>query len=201
MYKGTIVINPNLQMIPQRILLNLLLLLTAAQAMAQFGKNCELRQFKVNLLNPGLEYEMALGVNTTLDIKAGLQVALDPLLPDVYKEFGFFPAVAAQYRYYYNFEARQRNRRTIYGNSANYIAPAVAAFFPDTRTINDEVVKGAFGYAGVVTGIQRSYNSGFNFSFDAGAAYYLGNFEGAIYPVVNVGIGWIFSEKRWCVGR
>ena len=201
MYKGTIVINPNLQMIPQRILLNLLLLLTAAQAMAQFGKNCELRQFKVNHLNPGLEYEMALGVNTTLDIKAGLQVALDPLLPDVYKEFGVFPAVAVQYRYYYNFEARQRNRRTIYGNSANYIAPAVAAFFPDTRTINNEVVKGAFGYAGVVTGIQRSYHSGFNFSFDAGAAYYLGNFEGTIYPVVNVGIGWIFSEKRWCVGR
>ncbi|WP_143751857.1 hypothetical protein [Maribacter sp. 4U21] len=76
-------------MVPKRILLNLLLILSAAQAMAQFGKNCELRQFKVNLLNPGLEYEMALGVNTTLDIKAGLQVALDPLLPDVYKEFGF----------------------------------------------------------------------------------------------------------------
>ena len=186
---------------PFRILPLFALLFFAAQVTAQFGKNCELRQFKVNLINPGLEYEMALGVNTTLDIKAGLQVALDPLLPDVYEELAFFPAVAVQYRYYYNFEARQRNRRTIYGNSANYIAPAVAAFFPDTRTINNELVKGPFGYAGVVTGLQRSYDSGFNFSVDAGAAYYAGQFEGAIYPVVNLSIGWIFSEKRWCVGR
>lgn len=188
-------------MIPLRNLYLLLVLLVGSQAMAQFGKNCELRQFKVNLINPGLEYEMALGVNTTLDIKAGLQIALDPLLPELYEEFGFFPAVAVQYRYYYNFEARQRNRKAIYGNSANYIAPAVAAFFPDTRTINNEVVKGSFGYAGLVTGIQRSYDSGFNFSVDAGAAYYAGQFEGAIYPVVNLSIGWIFSEKRWCVGR
>lgn len=178
----------------------MLLFITGTVA-AQFGKNCELRQFKVNLINPGLEYEMALGVNTTLDVKVGLQAALDPLLPEIYEELGFFPAVAVQYRYYYNFEARQRNRRAIYGNSANYIAPAIAAFFPDTRTIDNEVIKGAFGYAGVVTGLQRSYDSGFNFSIDAGAAYYDGQFEGAIYPVVNLSIGWIFSEKRWCVGR
>lgn len=193
--------NPNLRMIPQRFLLLLALFLAAVPLMGQFGKNCELRQFKVNLLNPGLEYEMALGVNTTLDVKVGLQVALDPLLPDIYGELAFFPAVAAQYRYYYNFESRQRNRRTIYGNSANYIAPAAAIFFPDTRTINNEIVKGTFGYAGLVTGLQRSFDSGFNFSVDAGAAYYAGQFNGAIYPVVNLSIGWIFSEKRWCVGR
>ncbi len=170
-------------------------------ATAQFGKNCELRQFKVNLMNPGLEYEMALGTNTTLDIKAGLQVSLDPLVSEIYGEVGFFPALAGQYRYYYNFEKRQRNRRQIYGNSANYIAPAVAVFFPDTRTIANEVVTGAFGYAGLVTGLQRSYDSGFNFSVDVGAGYYLGQFEGAIYPVANLSIGWIFSEKRWCIGR
>lgn len=77
----------------------LLLWLSTSQLNAQFGKNCELRQVKVNLLNPGLEYEMALGTNTTFDIKAGLQFALDPLLPDVYKELAFLPAIAGQYRY------------------------------------------------------------------------------------------------------
>lgn len=194
-------INPNLQMILLRNLCVLLLCFYASSAMSQFGKNCEFRQFKINLINPGIEYEMALGTNTTLDIKGGLQIGIDPLLPDVYEEFGFFPAVAVQYRYYYNFEARQKNRRTIYGNSANYIAPAVAAFFPDIRTINNEIVEGTFGYAGLVTGIQRSYDSGFNFSVDAGAAYYAGQFTGAIYPVVNLSIGYIFSQKRWCMGR
>jgi len=180
----------------------LLLLLTFVfQVNAQFGKNCELRQVKINILNPGFEYEMALGTNTTFDIKAGLQIALDPLVSNVYEEPGFFPAIAGQYRYYYNFENRQRNRRQIYGNSANYIAPAVAVFFPDTRTIENEVVKGTFGYAGLVTGLQRSYDSGFNFTVDVGAAYYVGQFKGAIYPVANVSIGWIINEKRWCVGR
>lgn len=179
----------------------IVLLFCTTMASAQFGKNCELRQFKVNILNPGLEYEMALGTNTTLDIRAGLQVAIDPLVSNVYEEIGFFPAIAGQYRYYYNFEKRQRNRKQIYGNSANYVAPAVAVFFPDIRTINNEVVQGAFGYAGLVTGLQRSYNSGFNFSIDIGAGYYTGRFEGEILPVANLSIGWILSEKRWCVGK
>ncbi|CAG2531799.1 hypothetical protein MAR621_02328 [Maribacter dokdonensis] len=179
----------------------IVLAFVASNIHAQFGKNCELRQVKINLINPGLEYEMALGANTTFDIKAGIQVALDPLLPDVYDELGVFPAVAAQFRYYYNFEKRQRNRRQIYGNSANYIAPAAAVFFPSPRTIANENVKGAFGYAGLVTGLQRSYDSGFNFSVDVGAGYYAGQFEGGIYPVANLSIGWIISEKRWCVGR
>lgn len=184
----------------QRIIL-MALLFSSILAAAQFGKNCELRQFKFNILNPGVEYEMALGTNTTFDIKAGLQVALDPLVSNVYEEVGFFPTLAGQYRYYYNFEKRQRNRRQIYGNSANYIGPAVAVFFPDSRTIDNELVKGPFGYAGLVTGLQRSYNSGINFSIDVGAAYYAGQFNGEILPVANLSIGWIISEKRWCVGK
>lgn len=178
-----------------------MLLFGSLYVSAQFGKNCELRQFKLNILNPGVEYEMALGTNTTLDFKAGLQFALDPLISNVYEEVAFLPAIAGQYRYYYNFEKRQRNRKQIYGNSANYVAPAVAAFFPGTRTLNNEVVKGIFGYAGIVTGLQRSYNSGINFSADVGAAYYLGQFKGQILPVANLSIGWIISEKRWCVGK
>lgn len=184
----------------QRIIF-IILLFSSTIAIAQFGKNCELRQFKVNLVNPGIEYEMALGVNTTFDFKVGLQVALDPFVSNIYEDVGFFPAVAGQYRYYYNFEKRQQNRKQIYGNSANYIAPAVAVFFPDSRTINNEVVKGVFGYAGVVTGLQRSYNSGINFSVDIGAAYYIGDFDAQILPVANLSIGWIISEKRWCVGK
>ena len=192
---------PQIEMKIKQFLILILLICFAGNVHAQFGKNCELRQVKINLINPGIEYEMALGTNTTLDIKAGIQVALDPLLPDVYSEFGVFPAIAGQYRYYYNFEKRQRKRKQIYGNSANYVAPAVAVFFPGSRTIANENVEGAFGYAGLVTGIQRSFDSGFNFSVDAGAAYYDGQFDGTIYPVVNLSIGFIISEKRWCVGR
>lgn len=184
----------------QRITL-IILLLFGLNAVAQFGKNCELQQFKINILNPGIEYEMALGVNTTFDIKAGMQLAIDPVVADPYTDLGFFPAVAVQYRYYYNFGARQRNHKDIYGNSANYIAPAAAVFVPGSRTIDEAVVKEFIGYAGVVTGLQRSFNSGFNFSFDVGAGYYFTPTNPGIYPVANLSIGWILSEKRWCVGR
>lgn len=177
------------------------LLLASIFGQAQFGKNCEIRQFKINLLNPGIEYEMGLGVNTTLDIKAGMQIAIDPAISEALTDFGFFPAVVAQYRYYYNFGNRQRNGRQIYGNSANYIAPAAAIFIPGTRTIENVLVKDPISYGGAVTGLQRSFNSGFNFSLDVGAAYYFGTSNAGIYPVANLGIGWIFSEKRWCVGK
>lgn len=190
---------PNLTTMQKIILM--ILLLCSMTATAQFGKNCELRQFKINLINPGIEYEMALGVNTTFDIKAGLQVALDPAQSNIYEDLGFFPAIAGQYRYYYNFEQRQRNRRQVYGNSANYIAPAAAIFFPGSRTIENAVVDNIISYAGLVTGLQRSYNSGINFSIDVGAAYYFGTSSDGIYPVANLSIGWIISEKRWCVGK
>ena len=67
--------------------------------------------------------------------------------------------------------------------------------------MGDDIPRSTFATAGLVTGIQRSYNSGLSFSVDVGAAYYLGEFNGGIHPVFNLSIGWIVSEKRWCVGR
>ncbi|MEO0527113.1 MAG: hypothetical protein AAFZ89_07795 [Bacteroidota bacterium] len=179
----------------------ILLLFCSFHINAQFGKNCEITQLKINLINPGIEYERGLGVNTTLDIKAGLQIALDPALEEPLEEVDLFPALALQYRYYYNFERRGRNGRQIYGNSANYVAPATAVFYPGSRTVANAEIRGIIAYGGLVTGLQRSYNSGFNFSVDVGAAYHVGPFKGSMLPVANLSIGWIISEKRWCVGK
>lgn len=167
---------------------------------AQYGKNCEIRQFKLNVFNPGVEYEMALGVNSTLDIRVAFQAALEPASAEPLENFDFFPAITVQNRYYHNLNSRQRRRRSIYGNSGNYIAPTVAMFSPGERIVEGKLVDGLHGYGGLVYGIQRSYNSGLSFSIDAGAGYYAGPFKGTIHPVVNLSIGWIISEKRWCVG-
>ncbi len=170
-------------------------------ALGQYGKNCELRQFKINLFNPGVEYEMALGINSTLDFRVAWQAAIEPASENPVEDYNFFPAITVQNRYYHNFNARDRRGRQIYGNSGNYIAPSVAVFSPDTRLVDGVLVDGIHGYAGLVYGIQRSYNSGLSFSVDAGAGYYVGPFRGGIQPVVNLSIGWIVSEKRWCVGK
>lgn len=175
----------------------LLLLLSAANALyGQFGKNCEIRQLKINLISPGLEYEAGLGVNSTLNFKLAVQPALDPAAADPYANIEVLPALMLQYRHYHNFVNRYRNGRFIYGNSGNYLAPAVAVF-----TSAEDISKPVYGYAGLVYGIQRSFGAGFSFSIDAGAGYHVGSFRGGIYPVLNLGIGWIVSEKRWCVGR
>lgn len=167
---------------------------------AQYGKNCEIRQIKINFFNPGLEYEMGLGVNSTLDLRVAWQVALEPASSKPIENLDFFPAITAQYRFYHNFDGRYHRRRSIYGNSGNYVAPTVAIFSPGNRVVEGQLVEGVHGYGGLVYGIQRSFNSGLSFSIDAGAGYYVGPFKGAIHPVVNLSVGWIISEKRWCVG-
>ena len=170
-------------------------------AQAQFGKNCELRQLKINAISPGLEYEMATGVNSTLDIRVALKPSLDPFTESPLENYELFPAITIQNRYYYNFNGRDRRGNQIYGNSANFVAPSVSLFESGTRVVDGQVAEGAFATAGLVTGLQRSFNSGLSFAIDAGGAYYLGPFRGGIYPVLNLSIGWIISERRWCVGR
>ncbi|WP_418498277.1 hypothetical protein [Flagellimonas sp.] len=185
-----------------RRLLSLVMLFSGMLGHAQYGKNCEIRQIKLNIFNPGLEYEMGVGVNSTLDFRVAWQVALEPAHTEPFdlENLDFFPAITAQYRYYHNFDGRYHRRRSIYGNSGNYIAPTVALFSPGERTVEGKLVDGVHGYGGLVYGIQRSYNSGLSFSIDAGAGYYAGPFKGGIFPVVNLSIGFIISEKRWCVG-
>lgn len=179
------------------------LLLLALPIHSQYGKNCEIRQFKINVFNPGLEYEMAVGVNSTLDFRVAWQVALEPARAEPLQDFEaleFFPAITAQYRYYHNLNGRERRRRSIYGNSGNYLAPTLALLSPGDRMVEGKRIGGMHGYGGLVYGVQRSFDSGLSFSIDAGAGYYVGPFRGAILPVVNLSIGWIISEKRWCVG-
>jgi hypothetical protein len=176
------------------------MLFTGFLGLSQYGKNCEIRQIKLNVFNPGLEYEMGVGVNSTLDFRVAWQVALEPASSEPIQNLEFFPAITTQYRYYHNFNGRYHRRRSIYGNSGNYIAPTAALFSPGQRTVEGQLVDGVHGYGGLVYGIQRSFNSGISFSIDAGAGYYAGPFKGGIYPVVNLSIGFIISEKRWCVG-
>ena len=103
---------------------------------AQFGKNCELRQLKINILNPGVEYEMATGINSTLDFRIAWQAAIEPASENPIEDYDFFPAITIQNRYYHNLGSRDSRGRDIYGNSGNYIAPTVALFSPDARAVS-----------------------------------------------------------------
>lgn len=103
-----------------------LLFLITASAFSQSANNVEKHQFKVNMLNPGVEYEVRLATNQTLDFGAGLQFGARG--GEGYFDWVFVPAFNAQYRYYYNFKRRIGKGKTISGNSANYIALANTTF-------------------------------------------------------------------------
>ena len=93
-----------------RRLLLLVFLSTGFSMYSQYGTNCEIRQFKLNAINPGVEYEMALGVNSTLDIRVAYQVALEPASSQPLEDFDFFPAITVQNRYYHNLRSRERRK-------------------------------------------------------------------------------------------
>ncbi|MFS4457469.1 DUF3575 domain-containing protein [Maribacter sp. 2304DJ31-5] len=177
----------------------LVLLIGSTRTSAQFGKNVEKHQFKINLLFPGLEYEMGVGENSTLNFKAGLQYGLDPNALDPFSQIDLFSAFTAQYRYYHNLERRFRKNKMAYGNSGNYIALATTLF--TQSPIKNTVETSPFGAIGPVYGWQRSISAGLSINTELGAGYYLGNFSGGIYPTFTLTLGWIIGEKRWCVGK
>ncbi|WP_394747063.1 hypothetical protein [Spongiimicrobium salis] len=183
----------------QRQFLVLFLLLTAA-TQAQFGKNVEQHQFKINILGPGLEYEVGIGQNETLNFRAALQFVTDPNTKNDF-EIDVVPALNGQYRYYHNLSKRFQNQKAAYGNAGNYIAASASYFIGDPLLENVSDNVDLLGFVGPVYGIQRTHSSGFTINIEVGGGYYFATSSGGFGPTFNLSVGWILGEKRWCVGK
>ncbi len=161
-------------------------------AYGQDQKNVENSQFKLNLINPGLEYEFAIGNDQTIDFGAGLQFGANS------NGYAFFPALNGQYRYYYNFERRLERDKETKGNSANYVALSGTLFLEEVIIGNLDSGDGYFGFAGPVYGIQRTYPKGFNFNLEFGVGYYFDNFldDNGFGPTASFSIGWVIGHNK-----
>ncbi|MEM9077651.1 MAG: hypothetical protein AAGC43_11445 [Bacteroidota bacterium] len=159
---------------------------------AQTQKNVENSQFKVNFLNPGLEYEVGIAKDQTLNFGAGLQFGANS------DGYAFFPALNAQYRYYYNFKRRLDRDKQTRGNSANYLAASGTLFLEEVIVGNLDSGEGYFGFVGPVYGIQRTYRKGFNFNLEFGVGYYFDNFldDDGFGPTVSFSIGWVLGQGK-----
>lgn len=158
---------------------------------AQPYKNVEAELFKVNFINPGVEYEVGIGHDQTLDFGLALQFGANDI------GYAFLPAINAQYRYYYNFERREQRDKRIEGNSGNYLAASGTLFLEEVIIGNLDSGDGFFGILGPVYGIQRTYPSGFNFTLEFGLGYYFDDFlDDGIGPTFSASIGWVLGKSK-----
>ncbi len=166
----------------------------------QSVKNVAENQFKINFINPGIEYEFAVGNDATLDFGAGLQFVAAGSGANFY--YAFIPALNAQYRYYYNMERRLEKNKRIEGNTGNYLALSGNLFTADVIIGNVESGTGTAGFVGPIYGIQRTYPKGFNFGMEFGAGVYFQsdqNFrsiDSGFAPIISFSIGWVLGMNK-----
>ncbi|MCB0373893.1 MAG: hypothetical protein KDD31_12850 [Muricauda sp.] len=153
----------------------------------------ERHQFKFDLLSPGLSYELGLFRNQSVSTSLGLATA-------TYEEgYAFGLTTNNRYRYYHNFQRRIDKGKNVSGNSGDYIAAAQAVFFSQLRisTNIDGPKDFNLGFYGMVYGIQRTFENGFNFNAEVGAGLYKGDGVPDGYgPLVTFTFGWVATKRK-----
>jgi len=149
--------------------------------------------FSVNILTPGLEYEIGLTNSTTLDLRAGSGFAYRK---GVFEEgFGVYPIFNLQYRHYYNLKKRLDKGKNISNNSANYIALSGAIQAGKPIIGNLEYNEGYFGVIGPVWGLQRYYGAGFKLDLNLGGGYGFNESGSSFFsPIIGLRLGWRISN-------
>lgn len=153
----------------------------------------EKQLFKVNLLlTPGLEYEVGVSKNATLDFRLGTGLVYVRVNEE--EDYGIFLNFEGAYRYYYNFEKRTSKGKNTSRNSANYVA-LTTFFASDDPIIGDlEIDTDYIGQVGPVWGFQRTYNSGFNLGLELGLGYTFGGSDSFVVPIFGFRLGWAFGS-------
>lgn len=167
-----------------------------AQQISEKGSglvNLEQHQVTLNLVNPGISYEIGLFRNVSASASTGFGLAS-------YEEgYAFGYALHNRVRYYHNLSRRVDMGKNVSGNSGNYVALSNTIFFSQLRVATN--IEGPkdfnIGFYGMLYGVQRTYEKGFNFNAELGAGYYLGDGVPSGYgPLVNFTFGWVPTKRK-----
>ena len=142
----------------------------------------ERRLWKIGFVLPGIEYERSLGSFTSINVNPHLNVGYSSNFA-LGNAWLVQPAIDVQLRKYYNLLKRAAKEKNTTGNSANFVALNI---FRVSRSIVDtEDFRNHHYYGlGPIWGIQRTYRSNFNLSFQAGIAYAVDSFGREDYLVL-----------------
>jgi len=160
---------------------------------AQIDKNVEQSQLQLSLPLPSILYELGVGNNTTMSIEAITGFALRGCT-DCETNFGIYPILRGQARYYYNMERRLRKKKSIQGNSGNYVAALVA--FQNGSPLIGNLNTTTTLAVGPVYGLQRTYKRGFFYRLEGGVAFVQDDFDQGIGLVLAARIGWVIRKRR-----
>lgn len=145
--------------------------------------------WRINFLNPGVEYEMPTGNTSTLSIGTGLGYSVSyPHTDKTVSSSGaitsFNPFLDIQHKWFYNFDKRKNKGLNITNNSGNFVS---ARFLTRGESLfgNSNGTDGLDFAVGPTWGIQRKYGKNFHLLFDMGPIYYFDvNGNGYYFPLM-----------------
>ncbi len=148
-----------------------------------------------NFFYPGISYEARLGKHQTFFVSAFMNI----LAVTRFSGTRFFvgPAIALQYRNYYNLAKRAKNGLRTEMNSANYIGPIVFGTYSKNSRHGEA---GLSNIVGFVWGLQRNYVKRFSLDVNAGLGYLFSdiNFSNnnSITLINQVRLGFWLNKKK-----
>lgn len=162
-----------IKLIKMKKITSLIMLLIFSIANSQ-EKQAE-KVWRVNFLNPGIEYEMPTGKNSTFSIGAGIGYSASYPHSDTGEGSGFItsfnPFLDVQQKWFYNFDKRKTKGLNTASNSGNFISARVLtrgeSLFGSSNGTDKLDIS-----VGPTWGIQRKYGENFHFLFDMGPIYY-----------------------------
>ena len=153
-----------------------LLMLASVNCFSQDGVNTDIRDVtKLTVFGPGISYEKRIGKLQSLTLQALLS-------PEIYigyssalgnmSRIDVYPALALQYKYYYNVVRRNRKEKRTQMNSGNYLSAMTEIYFYKDRILtNSEEDLRSSKVIGILWGLQRNYQSRFSLDLGFGLGY------------------------------
>lgn len=153
-------------------------------------------QFSLNFLIPSAEYELAVSKNATVDAVLGLGFGYHDASYLEEPEYGIYPYLELQYRYFYNFDKRMQKGKKTSENSANYIAAVGLISSGEPIIGNMQLDNGYSGFVGPAWGLQRVYNSNFKLNLTLGLGYGFNNGDSYLAPRISIQLGFKLGKEK-----